>query len=97
MGVHFIKYPRANHTKRIGEMAALCTENKEKKCICTQANYPRYPHVNAKLPNLPDVLTYISSNNLWLGAFLLVRPHLLPPANELCIAVQAIGDEIHDV
>ena len=32
-----------------------------------------------------------------MDPFLLVRPHLLVPANELRIPVQAIGDEIHDV
>ena len=34
---------------------------------------------------------------IWIGAFLLVRPHLLTPANELRITVQAIGDEIQDI
>ena len=42
---------------------------------------------------MPNVL----SPHLWIGAFLLVWPHLLTPTNELRIAVQAIGDEIHDV
>ncbi len=36
------------------------------------------------------------SPHLWIGAFLLVRPHQSVPANELRIAVQTIGDEIDD-
>ena len=44
-------------------------------------------------PNVPNVL----SRHLWIGAFLLVWPPPLTPTNELRIAVQAIGHEIHDV
>ena len=44
-------------------------------------------------PNVP----YVLSPHLWISAFLLVWPRLLTPTNELRIAVQAIGHEIHDV
>ena len=42
---------------------------------------------------MPNVL----SPHLWIGAFLLVWPHLLTTANELRIAVQAIIGKFHDV
>ena len=58
-----------------------------------QLQTSRSPAQKYNSSNAPDVL----SPHLWIGAFLLVWPDLLTPANELRIAVQAIGDEIHDV
>ena len=58
-----------------------------------QLQTSRFPALKYNSSNVPNVL----SPHLWIGAFLLVWPDLLTPANELRIAVQAIGDEIHDV
>ena len=58
-----------------------------------QLQTSRLPAQKYNSSNVPNV----RSPHLWIGAFLLVWPDLLTPANELRIAVQAIGDEIHDV
>ena len=58
-----------------------------------QLQTSRLPAQKYNSSNVPNVL----SLHLWIGAVLLVWPDLSTPANELRIAVQAIGDEIHDV
>ena len=57
-----------------------------------QMHTSRLPAQNYKSSNVPNVLSPHACKDRFL-----VWPHLLTPTNELRIAVQAIGDEIHDV
>ena len=94
---------RANHKKRRGGTASSPVHRRRTGNATAHKQIILYE--NATFLNVPDVL----SPHLHIGAFLLVRPNLLPSAKVLQeeedeeeeeemwttkIAVQAIGDEI---
>ena len=75
---------------RYDQQPSQCIEKKDTVMQLQTSRVPAQKYVSSNVPN-------VLRPHLYIGAFLLAWPPLLTPTNELRIAVQAIGDEIHDV
>ena len=85
---HVVQITSRTKNKRKIQTAAQCIEKKDNAIAHRQITRTNY-----KSSIVPNAL----SPHLWIGAFLFIWPHLLSHANELRIAAQAAGNEVHGV